>query len=230
MATPHVDTTTLDHQADSLVDVGLWTRGVNLTSHLSRALRHGLRSRLRWLRAASRLPRTGVVRWQAHIVGEQLRCGEQTKIDDFVLIQSGPASRPQEYVEIGDRCSIRRGAQVHAMGGFVRIGSRCSVNADCVLYGTGGLTIGNGVRIAAHTVIVAANHRFARRDMPIHQQGSVARGIAIGDDVWIGAGARILDGVRIGTGAIVAAGAVVTRDVPPYTIAGGVPARVIKER
>ena len=116
------------------------------------------------------------------------------------------------------------------MGGSVTIGAHCSLNPHCVVYGTGGLVIGANVRIAAHTVIVAAMHKFDRLDLPIHEQGSTASGIIIEDDVWIGAGVCILDGVRIGTGAIVAAGAVVVKDVPPRTIVGGVPARVIRQR
>jgi acetyltransferase-like isoleucine patch superfamily enzyme len=98
------------------------------------------------------------------------------------------------------------------------------------LYGTGGVVIGDAVRIAAHVVIVAAMHRFDSVDIPIHEQGSSASGIVIEDDVWIGAGARILDNVRVGRGAIVGAGAVVVKDVEPFTIVGGVPARLLKYR
>jgi acetyltransferase-like isoleucine patch superfamily enzyme len=147
-----------------------------------------------------------------------------------VRIQSGPVTRPEEFVAIGDRCAIRPYSQLYTMGGSITIGARCSVNPYCVLYGTGGLTIGNFVRIAAHTVIVPSMHRFDRRDLPICEQGSSADGIVIEDDVWIGAGVTILDGVRIGTGAVVAAGAVVTKDVAPFAIAGGVPARTIRQR
>jgi acetyltransferase-like isoleucine patch superfamily enzyme len=61
------------------------------------------------------------------------------------------------------------------------------------------------------------------------EQGITAEGILLEDDVWVGAGAIITDGVRIGQGAVIAAGAVVTADVPPHTVAGGVPARVLKQ-
>jgi acetyltransferase-like isoleucine patch superfamily enzyme len=116
------------------------------------------------------------------------------------------------------------------MGGSIVIGTKSSINPYCVLYGTGGLVIGDFVRIAAHTVIVAASHRFDRTDVPICAQGSSAVGITIENDVWVGAGVQILDGVRIGRGAIIAAGAVVRSDVEPFAIVGGVPARVIKRR
>jgi acetyltransferase-like isoleucine patch superfamily enzyme len=115
-------------------------------------------------------------------------------------------------------------------GGVIKIGDGCSINPYSILYGHGNLTIGNNVLIAAHTVIIPANHNFKDLEIPIHQQGLTTKGICIEDNVWIGAGCKILDGVTIGFGAIVAAGAVVTKDVVPNTIVGGVPARLLKTR
>jgi len=203
----------------------------NAFLHLRRALGDMYRERLNWLRASMRIPAASSrIQWGVRVLGENLRVGAHTRLEDSVLVQTGSRRRPAEFVNIGDHCSIRSHAQLYALGGSITIGDRCSVNPYCVLYGTGHLVIGNFVRIAAHTVIVAAMHKFDRRDVPIWEQGSEAKGITIEDDVWIGTGARILDGVRIGTGAIVAAGAVVVRDVPPFTIVGGVPAKVIRER
>ena len=133
-------------------------------------------------------------------------------------------------INIGDRTSIRSFALLYTYGGAIDIGSECSINPYTIVYGHGGIQIGNQVRIAAHSLLVAANHNFDSIDIPIHEQGGTAKGIHIEDDVWIGSGARILDGVRIGRGAIVAAGAVVTSDVPEFTIVGGVPARPIRSR
>jgi acetyltransferase-like isoleucine patch superfamily enzyme len=201
-----------------------------LASRVAGAFRRGLRDRLQWCRTVSALPTGASVHWGAHVVGTNLHIGDHTRIEDQVLLHSGPKRRPLERIYLGEHCSIRRGTQIYALGGAVEIGSRCSVNPYCVLYGTGGLTIGSFVRIAAHTVIVAASHRFDRTDVPITAQGSTAEGIIIDDDVWIGAGVRVLDGVRIGRGAIVAAGAVVRSDVEPYSIVGGVPAKFLKRR
>ena len=117
-----------------------------------------------------------------------------------------------------------------AHGGEIVLGENCSVNPFCVLYGHGGLHIGNYVRIATHCVFVPANHVFDDPDMPIARQGQTTEGIRIGDDVWLGAGCRVLDGVVIGQGAVIGAGSVVTKEVPSMTIVAGVPARVIGSR
>jgi acetyltransferase-like isoleucine patch superfamily enzyme len=83
------------------------------------------------------------------------------------------------------------------------------------------------VRIATHCVIVPANHRFDSLDVPIARQPVVAKGISVEDDVWIGANSVILDGVTIGTGSVIGAGSVVTRDIQPFSVCVGNPARVI---
>ena len=97
-------------------------------------------------------------------------------------------------------------------------------------YPQAGVTIGNDVRIAAHCMMVSANHRFADPDMPIRKQGLDFGPITIEDDVWIGSRVNILAGVTVGRGSVIGAGAVVTKDVPPMSVMVGVPARKIGER
>ena len=94
----------------------------------------------------------------------------------------------------------------------------------------GRIEIGSHTAIGPGTVVRAANHRFERCDVPIMRQGHVPGTVIIGDDVWIGANCVITPDVRIGRGAVVGAGAVVTRDVEPLAVVGGVPARVIGKR
>lgn len=133
-------------------------------------------------------------------------------------------------ITIGDHSSVLPYALLLTYHGEIKIGRNCSVNPFCVLYGMGGLTIGDNVRIATQTVIVPANHIFEDPDIPIVFQGSELKGVIIEDDVWIGAGAKILDGVKIGKGSVIAAGAVVTKDVPSYAVVAGVPARILRWR
>ncbi len=90
--------------------------------------------------------------------------------------------------------------------------------------------IGDDVRIAPHAMIIAANHVFDDSDRPISAQGLRSAPIVIEDDVWIGGRVSIMAGVTIGRGSVLAAGAVVTKDVPPGVVVGGVPARTIKQR
>ena len=186
------------------------------------------RLRLNWMRVCRRLPLNVKVKWNASFAGENIFIGDFTQIEDFVHISTGTSS--SESVNIGDHCWIRRGVQIYTWKGFVTIGNHCSINANSIIYGTGGVKIGDGVRIAANTTIVASMHRFERTDIPIKDQGYTAQGIEIENDVWVGAGVCILDGVKIGREAILAAGAVINKDVPPYTIIGGVPAKKIGKR
>lgn len=131
---------------------------------------------------------------------------------------------------VGHNTSIGDFAYLMPCGGEIRIGSYCSIQLFCILYGHGGLTIGNYVRIAAQSLIIPSNHNVDALDEPIFLQGESSKGIVIGDDVWIGAGCKILDGVTIGQGSVIGAGSVVTRSIPPYSVAVGVPARVIRKR
>lgn len=92
------------------------------------------------------------------------------------------------------------------------------------------LKIGKGVRIATHVVIIPSGHNYNNIDKFIYQQGETSLGIKIEDDAWIGAGARVLDGITISKGAVIGVGAVVTKNVPEYAVAAGVPAQIIKYR
>lgn len=131
---------------------------------------------------------------------------------------------------IGSGTKIMPGARLIPQQGFIRIGRNCSIQYGCMLYGVGGLEIGDDTRVAADTVITPMNHTFADLTTPIWQQPETAVGIRIGSDVWIGNGVRILDGVEIGNGCVIGAGSVVTKSIPPFSIAVGVPARVVRRR
>ena len=92
------------------------------------------------------------------------------------------------------------------------------------------VNIGNDVMIAQNVSIRDTDHAFERTDVPMNKQGITTAPVIIENDVWIGHGAILTKGIRIGTGAIVAGGSVVTKDVPKYTIVGGVPAKILKYR
>lgn len=154
------------------------------------------------------------------------RVGTRTLVDSRTVVMHIDGGS----IEIGQRCRIHRHVLIAPYGGSIKIGNGVSINPFSVIYGHGGLVIGNDVRIATHVVIVPMNHGFDDPNTPIRKQPIVARGIRIGDDVWIGAGARILDGVDIAKGCVIGAGAVVTKSTVPYGIYGGVPARLLRLR
>jgi acetyltransferase-like isoleucine patch superfamily enzyme len=95
---------------------------------------------------------------------------------------------------------------------------------------SGYIEIGNNVMMGPRVNLLAENHNFEQTDFPMKDQGVTRGTIVIEEDCWLGANCSVLSNVRIGRGSIVATGAVVTKDVPPYSIVGGVPARIIKSR
>lgn len=137
-------------------------------------------------------------------------------------------------IVIGRGSKIFEFAVIRAVGGAgdVVIGERCMINPHCVLFSGNGIVLGNDVLLAPGVQVVPANHAFARRDLPVSQQGFLPSkgGVVIGDDVWVGANAALLDGVKIGRGAIIGAGSVVRGEIPDYEIWAGLPARKIGVR
>ncbi len=114
---------------------------------------------------------------------------------------------------------------------MIQIGDHSFINHLCSVWASpaGPITIGNNVLLGPCVSIFSSNHGIARGELIRNQPGQDAP-IRIGDDVWLGANSVVTAGVSIGDGAVVGAGAVVTKDLPPMSICGGVPARVISYR
>ena len=137
-------------------------------------------------------------------------------------------------IDIGAQTAIAPGVMVQ---GNVTIGQQCTVQAYTMLVGygeagdaQGTIRIGDGVRIAPMVMMIAADHVFADAHRPIREQGMAPAPITVGDDVWIAGRVNIVAGVMVGEGAVIGAGSVVTRDIPPYSVAVGAPAKVVKQR
>lgn len=112
----------------------------------------------------------------------------------------------------------------------ISFGKSCSINTNAILDGRGGITIGDHVMIGPHAYIASSSHSHDNLSIPMSSRGHYMKPTVIKNDVWIGANTTILGGVTIGTGVIVGAGAVVTKDIPNYTVVGGVPAKKITSR
>ena len=129
---------------------------------------------------------------------------------------------------IGDSVTISPNVRII---GKVEIGSSSSIAQNSSLSGgTAGIYIGNFVMIAPGCVVVAFDHGFQSLDIPMVKQPNVEAPVYIDDDVWIASNCTITKGVKIGKGSIVGANSVVTKNIPPYSIVGGVPAKIIKSR
>lgn len=126
----------------------------------------------------------------------------------------------------GNNVNIERGA---VFGPLLEIGDNSGVGIDSEVYGP--VRIGKYVMMGPEVVIYTSGHRHDRTDITMIEQGDdEVKPVVIGNDVWIGRRVMIMPGVKIGDGCIIGAGAVVTKDIPPYSIAAGVPAKIVKSR
>jgi len=137
---------------------------------------------------------------------------------------------PDSQVVIHDRAVLDRGVYFNPLGGCIEVDDMAYIGPYVCIAGPGDIKIGKNCLIASHSSMYANSHNFTDLNIPINQQGLSCKGISIEDDCWLGTGVRVLDGVTIGRGSVVGAGAVVTKSLPPYSIAVGVPARVIDLR
>jgi len=169
---------------------------------------------------------------KAQISCPRLQLGPRCFIDDYVTIYAHPQARGGVFLD--ENVHIQRWSIVElgAGSGNLKVGRNTYIQAGCILNAfVGSITIGANCMIAAHCALTPYQHGFGEIDRPMREQPLTSKGdIIIEDDVWLGLNVAVMDGVTIGQGAIVGAGAVVTKDIPPYTIAGGVPARVIRAR
>ena len=173
--------------------------------------------------------RSGFIESTAIIHNPYLHLGKHCFIGDRVVLfeRSGGGK-----IEMGDRVEIYRDSILETgNNGVITIGSESSIHPGCYIYSySQPISIGKGVMIAANCALYSYNHG-SERSKTIREQGLQSEGpIVIKDEAWLGVMVTVLDGVTIGEGAIIAAGSVVTRDVPDYAVAAGVPARVLRMR
>ncbi|HET6313935.1 MAG TPA: DapH/DapD/GlmU-related protein, partial [Chloroflexia bacterium] len=161
-----------------------------------------------------------------------LRTGRGVVLDDNVFIDA----LGEWGVRLGDGVTIARGTVIKsssvlwtASKGFV-MGSNSSLGDYSFVGAAGGVRIGSNVLGGQRLSFHSENHNYEDATRPIREQGVRREGIVVEDDCWLGSGAIFLDGVTVGRGSVVAAGSVVTRPVPAYSIVAGVPAKVIGRR
>ena len=159
----------------------------------------------------------------------KISIGHHVAIDNYAMIDASGAAN--EGVIIEDYVIISKNCVVQGKTGPVKIGKKTDIGCNTIISSVSGINIGRSVLIAGNCYIGGGRYTADSIETPIMEQGLYSLGpVIIGDDVWLGAGSIVIDGVRIGNGCIIGAGAVVTKNLPDYAVAIGVPAQVIKIR
>lgn len=178
-----------------------------------------------------------------------------SRMGKSIYIQNGVELLGAHNVELGDGVHLFKGVRVDALGHennkitleagvavernvdigaldntHIYIDKGTFIGVGTCIAGPGNVKIGKRCLIAAHSGIFANNHKYADPLKYIADQGVTCKGITIEDDCWLGHAVTVIDGITIGKGSVIGAGSVVTKDIPPYSVAVGAPARVIKSR
>lgn len=160
------------------------------------------------------------------VVGKTLTIGKNVTINGLC----------KEGVEIGNNVSILDNTTIECTGVLrnigvgLKVGDNVGFAQNCFIQVRGRVIIGNNVIFGPYAKIFSENHNFVKTDVLIKNQGETRLPVTIEDDVWIGTNTTILGGILIGEGSVVAANSLVNKDVEPYSVVGGVPAKLIKYR
>ena len=158
----------------------------------------------------------------------KIHLGDDVIVDDLVVLDAKGTSN--RGIQIGNGVFLGRGTILSCKDGDITLGDHVNIGFYSEIFSGSSVTVGPHGLFAAYTYLVGGGHEFARADVPVLEQERPSRGITLGEDVWLGAGAKVMDGVTIGDHVVVGAGAVVTEDLPAGVVALGVPARVVRSR
>lgn len=158
----------------------------------------------------------------------KIRLGDDVVVDDLVLLDAkGESNRG---IDVGRGVFLGRGTILSCKDGDIELGDHVNIGFQSEVFSGSRVKVGAHGLFAAYTYLVGGGHAFERVDVPVVDQERVSRGIELGENVWLGTGAKVLDGSRIGDNVVVGANAVVAGDLPEGVIAVGIPARVLRRR
>jgi len=158
----------------------------------------------------------------------KIRIGDNVVIDDNCLLDAkGDSNRG---IQIGSGVFVGRNSILSCKNGDIDLGDRTNIGFNCEVFSASRVSLGADTLLAAYCYIVGGDHDFSDPSKAVLAQGRVSKGVTVGEGVWMGSGAKVLDGVAVGRHAIIGAQAVVREDVPDYGVAVGVPAKVIAVR
>ncbi|PYQ23950.1 MAG: hypothetical protein DMF81_07095 [Acidobacteria bacterium] len=158
----------------------------------------------------------------------KIRIGDDVVVDDLVVLDA--KGENNQGITIGSGVFLGRGTILSCKDGDITLGDHVNIGFHSEIFSGSSVTVGAYGLFAAYTYLVGGGHEFDRAGVPVVEQARRSKGIALGENVWLGAGAKVMDGVRIGRDVVVGAGAVVIEDLADGVVAAGVPARVVRQR
>ena len=158
----------------------------------------------------------------------KIHIGDGTVIDDHVLLDAKGVAN--QGIRIGDNGFIGRNSILSCKDGDIVLGSHINIGFNCEIFSSSRVEVGDYGLFAAYTYVVGGGHDHSDLGAVMIDQPRPSAGVVIGRNVWLGAGAKVLDGVTLGANVVVGAGAVVNESLPDSVIAAGVPAKIIKRR
>ena len=158
----------------------------------------------------------------------KIHIGSNVFVDDNCLLDA--KGETNSGIRIADGVFVGRNSVLSCKNGDIEVGQEANIGFNCELFSASRVTIGPRVLMAAYSYVIGGDHDFSDPSKAVLAQGRTSAGVTVGEGVWLGAGAKILDGVNVGEHAVIGAGAVVREDVPARAIAVGIPARVISTR
>ncbi len=159
----------------------------------------------------------------------KIHIGDNVVIDDYAVLDAKGIDN--QGIVIADNVMIGRNTVISCKNGDITIENNTNIAMNCFIQSAEQVKIGKNVLLAPYCYVIGGgNHETNRTDIPIIAQGQIVKGITIEDNCWIGAGVNILDGAKIDRDSIIGAGAVVTKSVPEFSIAVGIPAKILKNR
>jgi acetyltransferase-like isoleucine patch superfamily enzyme len=158
----------------------------------------------------------------------KIAIGDNVVIDDGCCLDA--KGTDNRGILIGTGVFVGRNTILSCKNGDIIVENDANLGFNCEIFSASRVRVGTSVLMAAYTYLVGGDHLYDRVDIPVLEQGRTARGIDVGDHVWLGTHVVVGDGSRIGRDAIIGAGAVVMGDIPEFSIAAGIPAKVIRDR
>ena len=158
----------------------------------------------------------------------KIHLGEGTVVDDLVVLDAKGTSN--RGIRIGRGVFLGRGTILSCKDGDIELGDHVNIGFHSEVFSGSSVVVGRHGLFAAYSYLVGGGHEFERAAVPVIEQPRSSRGITLGENVWLGTGAKVLDGVHIGCDVVVGANAVVTEDLPDGVVAVGIPARVVRRR